>query len=145
MALENGLIGNGKSFDFFYLIHSASNSIAIPVDMDETADTTNVTADTSFSTVMTVHKAFDPNAISDSEDDTSGSEGPAAKKKKTRRGHGLYYDKLEISSYTPFHSRSRTSLWERNESLVLLKKLPRLFDEGNILVKSLSLNIKINI
>ncbi|RNA17551.1 hypothetical protein BpHYR1_054649 [Brachionus plicatilis] len=70
--------------------------IAIPVDMDETANTTNVTADTSTSTLMTVHKAFDPNAVSDSEDDTSGNEESAAKKKRTRRGPGLCYDKLKI-------------------------------------------------
>ncbi|RMZ98782.1 hypothetical protein BpHYR1_035845 [Brachionus plicatilis] len=60
------------------------NGLPMPVDMDETANMTNVTADTSTSTVMTVHKAFDPNAISDSEDDTSGNEEPAAKKKRTR-------------------------------------------------------------
>ncbi|RNA41134.1 hypothetical protein BpHYR1_020868 [Brachionus plicatilis] len=33
---------------------------------------------------------------------------------------------LVISSYSPFLSRSRTCLWEKNESVVLLKKLSRL-------------------
>ncbi|RNA10104.1 N-acetylated-alpha-linked acidic dipeptidase [Brachionus plicatilis] len=41
---------------------------------------------------------------------------------------------LVISSYTPFNSRSRTCIWEKNESVVATKALVRI-DDGNILVK----------